>query len=238
MRRSDEGPDGPVWLGGHVRVLAIGAHPDDVELGCGGALLAHRCRGDEVSILVMTTGEQGPQAARSRVHEQEDAASRLDARLCWGNFDDGAVPDDRRTIDVIEAAIRDVGADVVYTHASRDTHQDHRATALSTLAAARRSTRVLMYESPTSLGFMPTVYVDVASYLEQKLALLRSHLSQVLKNGLVDLEAVEAQARFRGFAARVHHAEAFETERFLWDLGPSCSRGPIDLTRVRTLEEV
>jgi IS5 family transposase len=47
---------------------------------------------------------------------------------------------------------------------------------------------------------------------------LHAHASQVLKNGLVDLEAVEAQARYRGFQARVKLAEAFEVERFLWDL--------------------
>jgi LmbE family N-acetylglucosaminyl deacetylase len=218
-------------------VLAIGAHPDDVELGCGGSLLAHRCRGDEVTVLVLTTGEQGPQAARPRMHEQEEAADLLGAQLLWGDFDDGSVPDDRRAIDFLERVIADVGADVIYTHASRDSHQDHRAAALATLAAGRRSKRILMYESPTSLGFAPTVYVDVARHLQHKLAVLRAHFSQVLKNGLVDLEAVEAQARFRGFAARVHHAEAFETERFLWDLHPARPQETIDLTHAHALEE-
>ena len=50
-----------------MRVLAIGAHPDDIELGCGASLAAHHAAGDEIALLVMTTGEQGPQAARSRV---------------------------------------------------------------------------------------------------------------------------------------------------------------------------
>lgn len=199
-------------------MLAIGAHPDDIELGCGGTLLAHSLRGDAVAMLVMTTGESGPQASRSRIHEQEDAAELLRATLFWGGFQDGAVAEGRAAVDAIESVLRQVQADVVYTHTQRDTHQDHRATSVATLAAARRFSRILMYEAPTTQEFEASVYVDIAGLVEPKVNLLRAHVSQVLKNGLVDLEAVEAQARYRGFQARIRQAEAFETERFLWDL--------------------
>lgn len=172
----------------------------------------------------MTTGEQGPQDSRSRIHEQEDAAQLLGATLFWGGFQDGAVPDGRSTVDAIASALADVRADMIYSHSPQDTHQDHRAVGLATLAAARRSQRALLYEAPTSQCFNPTVFVDVAGLVEAKLELLRAHVSQVLKNGLVDLEAVEAQARYRGFQARARYAEAFQTERFVWDLtGPTGS---------------
>jgi LmbE family N-acetylglucosaminyl deacetylase len=201
-----------------VRVLAVGAHPDDIELGCGGALLAHRARGDEVTLLVMTTGEEGPQDARSRIGEQEDAAGLLGAALLWGGFRDGAVPMDRSAVNVVQDAIEASGADLVYGHAPSDTHQDHRATSAAVLAATRRASRVLLFESPTTVNFTPVIYVDIATLVEAKLDLLRAHMSQVLKNGLVDLDALEAQARYHGFRARVRNAEAFESERFLWEL--------------------
>jgi LmbE family N-acetylglucosaminyl deacetylase len=203
-----------------VRVLAVGAHPDDIELGCGGALLTHRHRGDEITLLVMTTGEQGPQDARSRIGEQEDAAALLGAGLLWGGFRDGAVPMDRSAVNAVQHAIEASGADVVYGHAPSDTHQDHRATAAAVLAATRRASRVLLFESPTTVDFDPVIYVDIATRVEDKLDLLRAHMSQVLRNGLVDLEALEAQARYHGFRARVRNAEAFETERFVWELPP------------------
>ena len=204
-----------------MNVLAIGAHPDDVELGCGATLMAHRAKDDTVAMLIMTVGERGPQALESRVREQEDAAALLGARLFWGGFDDGAVPDGRPATEVIDAVIREVDADLIYTHAPQDTHQDHRATSTASMAAGRRVGRVLMYEAPTSQNFVPSLYVDVGEFLEGKLDLIRAHASQVLKNRLVDLEAVEAQARYRGFEARLNHghAEGFAVARFVWDLG-------------------
>lgn len=201
-----------------MNVLAVGAHPDDIELGCGATLLAHRRRGDRVTMLVMTTGERGPQDRSSRIDEQRDAANLIGAALIWGGFEDGAVPEGRAAIDVVQRAMTACDADVVYTHTPRDTHQDHRATAAATLAAARRTRRVLMYEAPSTVGFSPTVFVDVVGLVDVKVDVLRAHVSQVLRNGLVDLEAIEAQARYRGFQARVRHAEAFETDRFLWEL--------------------
>lgn len=201
-------------------VLAIGSHPDDVELGCGGTLLAHRRRGDHVAMLVMTRGERGPQGAVSRIDEQVEAARQFGVhRVFWGGFPDGAVPEGVEGIDRIQAVIDDLHADVVYTHSTHDTHQDHRATAVATVAAARHVSRVLMYEAPSSSrGFAPYFYVDIGPHLARKLEALRAHESQVRKSRLVDLEAVEAQARFRGFQSRVRYAEAFEVERFVWDL--------------------
>jgi LmbE family N-acetylglucosaminyl deacetylase len=201
-----------------MKVLAVGAHPDDIELGCGGALLMHAARGDEITMLVMTSGEEGPQNERSRLAEQHDAAAMLGATLLWGGFPDCAIPGDCTAVNVVQDAMVMSGAELVYCHAPQDTHQDHRAVSAAVLSASRRASRVLMYESPTSVMFEPTIFIDIGMFVEAKLDLLRAHVSQVLKNGLVDLEAVQAQARYYGFRARVRYAEAFASERFLWEL--------------------
>jgi LmbE family N-acetylglucosaminyl deacetylase len=201
-----------------VNVVAVGAHPDDVELGCGATLLRHVARGDEVTILVMTTGQRGLVEGMSRPKEQQAAAAMLGVELCWGGFDDGAIPDGAEAIAVIDAVLAASGADILYAHAVEDTHQDHRATATASIAAGRRLPTVLQFETPSSQHFEPSVYVDVADTIEEKLAALRAHLSQVLRPGPVELEAIEAQARFRGFHGRVRYAEAFETTRLAWDL--------------------
>jgi LmbE family N-acetylglucosaminyl deacetylase len=203
-----------------LSVLAVGAHPDDIELGCGGALAVHRANGDDVAMLVLTQGERGPQDSLPRVREQEEAAELLGARLFWGDFEDGSVPNGRAAIDLIDRLVTELNVDVLYTHAPDDTHQDHRAAYTASMSAGRRVPRVLLYESPTTTEFTPNVYVDLGNALEQKLDSVRAHRSQVLKNRLVDLEAVEAQARYRAFACRIGHghAEGFVAHRLLWDV--------------------
>ena len=213
-----------------MNVVAIGAHPDDVELGCGATLLRHVARGDEVTILVMTAGQRGLLEGMSRPKEQQAAAALLGVQLRWGGFDDGAVPDGAEAITVIDDVLAATSAEILYTHAVEDTHQDHRATATASLAAARRLPTVLQFETPSSQHFEPTVYVDVADTIAEKLTALRAHLSQVLRLGPVELEAIEAQARFRGFQGRVRWAEAFETTRLAWDLAT-----PSEASAARTL---
>lgn len=201
-----------------MKVLAVGAHPDDIELGCAGALLHHAAAGDDVSLLVMTPGEAGPQGVQSRVREQEVAAQVLGARLLWGDFHDGAIPEGRDTVAYVDAVVRRTGAEIVYVHAPNDTHQDHVATSRAVLAAGRRLTRVLYYQSPSTTSFDPTVFVDVESTLAGKLDAIKAHWSQVMQCPMVDTEAIEVAARYWGTRAKVGYAEAFETPRFVWDV--------------------
>jgi LmbE family N-acetylglucosaminyl deacetylase len=204
-----------------VKVLAIGAHPDDIELGCAGALLRHVAAGDEVTMLVMTPGEMGPQGLTSRVREQEAAAAVIGANLVWGPFADGSVPSGRAAVAAIDEIVTRTGADVIYAHAPNDTHQDHVATSLAALSSGRRLARVLFYQAPSTTSFNPTLFIDIERTLGDKLASLRSHWSQVMQCSMVDLEAVEAGARYWGSRAKISYAEAFETPRFVWDIETS-----------------
>jgi LmbE family N-acetylglucosaminyl deacetylase len=210
-----------------MKVLAVGAHPDDIELGCGATLLRHARNGDEVTVLVMTDGGLGNLEGMNRRREQAESARQLGATLCWGGYEDGAVSDGAGAITVIDEAIAASGAEVLYTHSADDTHQDHRATAAASIAAGRRLSTILQYETPSTRRFDPTVYVDVDPTIDDKLAVLRAHLSQVLRGGPVDLEALEAQARFRGYQGRMRFAEAFEPVRVAWDLSSSAALAPV-----------
>jgi LmbE family N-acetylglucosaminyl deacetylase len=207
-------------------VLAVGAHPDDIELGCGGTLAAHRSAGDAVTMLVLTGGQNGPGAIEQRWLEQERAARVLDATLVWAGLVDCSLAPDAETITVVEEVIQAVGADVVYVHAADDSHQDHRVAAAATLSAARHGCRVLHYRSPSTLQFHPTLFVDVADHLDRKLAALRCHGSQVDASRMVDPDVVVASARHFGAQARVRYAEAFAPARFVWDLAPTTPERP------------
>ena len=125
---------------------------------------------------------------------------------------------DPATIAAIENVLSGVGADVVYVHAPDDSHQDHRAAAQATLSAARHSSRVLHYRSPSTARFEPSVFVDISAHLDRKISALRCHASQVAASAMVDPEVVAASARHFGAQARVRYAEAFSPARFVWDL--------------------
>jgi LmbE family N-acetylglucosaminyl deacetylase/CheY-like chemotaxis protein len=177
-------------------VLAIGAHPDDVEIGCGGILAAHRALGRRVVIATLTGGEQGGAGAVRR-DEAAAAAHLLGADLVVGNLPDTCLTVGPETIGFIESVIREVQPSIIYTHTAHDMHQDHRATHHATLVAARRVANVYCYQSPSSsVAFAPTRFVDITASFEQKRALLKVHASQSSTRAYLGDEIVLATARY------------------------------------------
>lgn len=200
-------------------VLAVGAHPDDVELGCGGTLARHVAAGDHVHVLVLSDGASGAGDPRTRQGEARRAAEVLGFDLELAGLPDGDLPAHQRDlVRRVEAAIHRVAPHRIYTHTEFDTHQDHRAVARATWAAARAGGDVLGYESPSSYDFRADVHVDITDALEKKVEALRAHGSQVAASRTVDLDAVRARAGHRGFEARTGAAEAFRTHRLLLEV--------------------
>lgn len=203
------------------RVLAIGAHPDDIELGCGGALARHVASGDEVTMLVVTRGEQGPGETHLREAEQERAAEVLGVtRLLWGEgFLDARVSlQELELVHLIERVVRESGATIVYTHNSNDSHQDHRAVSHCTMGAARQVSTIMTYGGPSALGFSPTAYVDISDTLDKKVEALMSHASQAEASLTISASWVRSSAEHYGFLCRRTFAEGFDSARLVLDV--------------------
>ncbi len=197
-------------------VLAIGAHPDDIELGCGGTLARHVAAGDQVAMLVVTRGEVGPGETDQRVTEQERAVEVLGVHtLLWGTgiTDCQVSLHELELVHLIEDAIQRVDATIVYTHSPNDSHQDHRAVALCTMGAARWISTVMCYEAPSSLQFSPTAYVDISDSLDKKIDAVLSHASQAEASRKVSASRVRSSADYYGHACRRTYAEGFESVR-------------------------
>ena len=89
-----------------MNILAIGAHPDDIEFGCGGSLIKYAAKGENVFLLVMSKGEMGGDPD-IRAGEQEAAEAVLGAKdLFWGGLVDTRVDISRDTIQRIESVIQ------------------------------------------------------------------------------------------------------------------------------------
>ncbi len=205
-----------------MNILAIGSHPDDIEFGCGGTLIKYARKGHQLFLLVMTEGGHGGDPGVRRP-EQERAAGILGARkLLWGDYRDTELPQGRPLIQRIEEVVRQVGPDFIFVHYFDDTHQDHRHLASATLSATRYTRNVLCYEGPTTQHFTPSVYVDIDPVLEDKMAALQAHTSQVMKTNIEGLSIVDiarSSAHFRGIQGRVRNAEAFAPVRLFINIG-------------------
>ena len=196
-----------------MKILAIGAHPDDIEVGCAGTLLKYAEYGHEIYMLVMTTGELGGDA-EVRKDEQILAAGVIKAKdLIWGSYRDTQLtPNMNQLVYDIEVLLKKIKPDFTIVHHGDDTHQDHRALHKATVSASRYIKNVLFYEVPTSQNFSPTVFVDIKDTLSAKIRSLMAHNSQVMKTNIEGLsikDAVQATAVFRGIQGRVQFAEAF-----------------------------
>jgi LmbE family N-acetylglucosaminyl deacetylase len=194
-----------------MKILAIGAHPDDMEFGCGGAFCKAAAAGHEIHMLVMSCGEAGGDGACRR-KEQEIVAKTIGARIHWGGFHDTEISNDRALIAVVESRMREIEPDVVLSHYPDDSHQDHRNLSQAVISAARYVGDLLFYEVPSSRNFNPTLFINIGPVIQKKYELLKLHKSQVHKTRvphLSILESARSMAIYRGNQARAKYAEGF-----------------------------
>lgn len=195
-----------------MNILAIGAHPDDIEYGCAGTLIKYAERGHHIFLLVLTGGQEGG-SSDTRQQEQEAAAEIMKAqKVFWGEYHDTQLPLNKDLIERIEDVLGKVKPDLILVNYGDDTHQDHRILTQATMSATRYVRNVLFFEVPTTQNFNPQVFVDISDPLERKLRVLEAHASQVMKTNIEDmsiLELARANATFRGIQGRVKFAEAF-----------------------------
>ena len=205
-----------------MNILAVGAHPDDIEIGCGGTLIKYVRRGHSVFLLLITKGEKGGDI-ETRYEEQLRAAEIIGAKdIFWGDYQDTElIGKGRDIINTVENHLDLVNPDLIFVNFFDDTHQDHRRVNQSVLSATRYVKNVLFYEVPTTSNFVPHVFVDISETLEGKIRALEAHQSQVMKTNIEDLSIVEiarSAATFRGIQGRVKYAEAFSALRLFMDI--------------------
>ena len=195
-----------------MKVLAFGAHPDDLEIGMGGTIARYTTRGHEVLMVIATV----PNRREERVREAEEAASILGAELVVMDV----VPDElvfsRQLVRKFDQIYSGFGPDVVYTHSNNDSHQDHAAVTNAVIATTRKNDcSVYMYEQTIPGGIAPNpfrgqYYVDVSDTIMMKLDSIMAHRTQLDTYGPWWLEGVKGRAMYYGFKINVKYAEIFE----------------------------
>ncbi|CAM4444093.1 MAG: hypothetical protein LEGION0403_FIIPPAGN_00159 [Legionella sp.] len=191
-------------------VLAIGAHPDDVEFGCAGALAKHRADGDSLNILTLSMGEVGGDSS-IRMRESQKAAEMQNAQLFMGNFIDTDINHSATTIQFIEKIVQEVQPTHIYTHSFHDSHQDHRSTHQATITACRKIPNLYCYLSPSStVDFKPNVFINIDKFIEVKLLVLSLFSSQYSIRPYLEPDLIKAIARYWGRFSNYNLVEPME----------------------------
>lgn len=207
-----------------MNVLAIGAHFDDVELGCAGTLAKHRAQGDRVIVLVVTHSKYDNHDGKvirkkeKAFMEGKKAANILDYELICSNYETKQVKFGYRLIEDINRVIDDNDIDLIYTHWDHDIHQDHQAIGKASLAAGRKVNRLLMYQSNlyiSTSSFSANYFVDVSDFIEAKKKSIMVHKSEVEKFGPGWIEFWINEAANNGKKFNVKYAEAFCMIKYL-----------------------
>lgn len=208
-----------------MNVLAIGAHFDDVELGCGGALAKHKANGDSVFIYVATdSGYNAPDQSVVRGHvvareEGEEAVRILGAdELICGNFKTLEVEFTDALNVAILNIVQDKKIDIVYAHWTGDVHHDHQALAKASLHSCRHVPRLLMYRSNwynSPYDFRGTFFVDITKHWDTKERAIRAHRSEIARTHERWIGFFRNEAESAGQRMGVELAEVFEVVKWL-----------------------
>ena len=220
-----------------MNILAIGAHPDDIELGCGGLLIKSARQGHNVYMYVITRGEASGDP-RLRCMELIQSARFIGAKMLWiDNFEDATLSVNSKLINHLEYFIQKVHPDLILTHPIEDYHHDHRAIAKSTLEAARNSQNVLAYEIPLTRDFNPQLFFDISEVKDDKNELVNIFASQKNKN-FMDQSGVQALTKFRAQQSRlnsnIEFAESFEVMKLCLNSDFSIFKFPMGDTYPQT----
>ena len=213
------------------RILAVGAHPDDIELSCAGTLLRYLQAGCVVQMAVACRGDRGgsndPDAGSRREAEARAAAGVLGSSIEFLHLGDADVWDTAEVRRTFVGLLRRTRPELVITHAPDDYHADHvqvgdLVTKCAWFAASvGHVTEEAPLPEPPAVMYMdnvaairsdPTHLVDISGAMETKRRMLACHVSQIGRagGGVHQLEEMMlAQGRLRGFQAGVRYAEGF-----------------------------
>lgn len=219
-----------------LRILGVGAHPDDLEILCAGTLAKYAKRGDHVTFAVATNGEVGSatlpkeEIAAIRRREAEASAKVIGADFIWMNVPDEFLFSTQESRLAFLNMVRKARPDVILTHAPVDYHPDHRTTGqivwdirvMTTVPNIKTEEpvcevipEIYYFDTLAGIDFVPQHYVDISETFELKKAMLLSHKSQSAwledQYDMDYAQFIECIARYRGLQCGVRYAECFQS---------------------------
>ena len=206
---------------GVLRVLAVGCHSDDVEIGCGGTILALTGARPAVQVTWVVLSAPGDRAGEAEASASEFLRNAASSEVRVHDFRDGFLPYAGQEVKEVFESLKAVDPDLVFTHARLDLHQDHRLACELTWQTFRDHL-ILEYEIPKYDGDLttPNVFLPLTDEIvDEKLELLRKHHASQADKHWFDDELFRGLLRLRGVESASRYAEAFTCRKLALSAG-------------------
>jgi len=199
-----------------MKVLAVGAHPDDIEIYMFGLLSNFLDRGDNVSILIATDGAAGSKHKdfnlTEKRHKETLQALKIFSKPTFLNLKDGNLSQSDIILNLLENNFKKIRPDLIITHSPEDYHPDHRYLSRFVSDVASFKYPVLFADTLLGINFIPNYFVDITKFFKKKIIAINYHKSQ---NPIDYINAVKIWNSFRAAQCNApinHFAEAYRFE--------------------------
>lgn len=213
------------------KVLCVAPHPDDETLGCGGTLLRHLAEGDEVYWLIMTDLFETEGFTPQKIAQRKGEIHKVAELYKFNGYHQLSLPTatldtipKKELISLVSEYINSVEPNIIYAPFKYDAHSDH-SRVFDAISPCTKSFRYpfvkkfRIYETlsetefnvdPSGTGFRPNLWVDISSFLENKIEIMKIYESELLDHPFPrSIENMISQSRLRGSTISVKAAESF-----------------------------
>ncbi len=199
-----------------MKILAIGAHPDDIEIFMFGLLMLCKQRGDEVNCIIATDGSQGGKGIKDLKSKRYAETKKALDILCKPkllNFPDGKLGLDTNHYNILYKNIKKINPNLIITHYRKDYHSDHKSLSKLVEYCAGHYIPVLFCDTMMGIKFEPDYYVDITKVFKQKLDAISNHTTQDPKRFSNLIEMMNSFRAAQCNAPLGHYAEGYKFKK-------------------------
>ena len=199
-----------------MKVLAVGAHPDDIEIFMYGLLSIYKKEGHEVFTMIATDGAKGGaitgvKLAQQRANEAINGLKKLSLPI-FLNLPDGELGEELEHRKIIKENILKIMPDLIITHSENDYHADHKSLSLLTKGAVSHYIPVLNCDTIMGINFNPNYYVDITDHYEAKKKAILKHKTQNPQRFIDLFKLMNSYRAAQCNAPKGRYAEAYSFE--------------------------
>ena len=196
-----------------MKVLGIGAHPDDIEIFMYGLLAIYKKEGHQVFTMIATNGAKGgaikgKKLVDLRANEAISGLEKLSSPI-FLNLPDGELGYELEHKKIVKENILKIMPDLIITHSENDYHADHKSLSIITQGAASHYIPILYCDTLMGLNFNPNYYVDITDYYELKKEAILKHKSQDPQRFVSLFELMNSYRAAQCNAPKGNYAEAY-----------------------------